>query len=59
MEPMDKTLFNSISQVETWSRQNRCSRSQMFFRIGALKIFANFTRKHLLQTPTQVFSCDI
>ena len=29
----------------------------MFFRIGALKNFANFTENKL--TPTQVFSCKI
>ena len=30
----------------------RSSRSQMFFKIGVLKNFANFT-------PTQAFSCEI
>ena len=28
-------------------RKGRSSLSQMFFKIGVLKYFANFTRKHL------------
>ena len=49
------------------------SRSHMFFKIGVLKNFANFTEKHLCwrlfltnfftdlikNTPTQVFPCEI
>ena len=39
---------------------------QMFFQIGVLKNFTNFTKKHLrwnlilvkLETPTHVFSCE-
>ena len=51
----------------------KSSRSQVFFKIGVLKNFANFTGKHLCwslllielqawrskETPTQVFSCKI
>ena len=48
----------------------RSSRSQVFFKIGLLKNFANFTGKHLWWSPflikllktgslTQVLSCDI
>ena len=49
----------------------RTSRLQLFFKIGVLKNFAIFTRKHLCwslylkkafnfikETPTQVFSCE-
>ena len=53
--------------------QFESSRSQMFFKLGALKNFANLTRKHLWwnlflikleaallkRDPTQVFSCEI
>ena len=43
---------------------DRGSRSEMFFKIGFLKNFANFTRKScgptlLKQTPSQVFYCLI
>ena len=33
--------------IETWERNYRSSRSQIFFKIGVLKNFANFTGKHL------------
>ena len=33
--------------IEPWERNYRSSRSQIFFKIGALKNFANFTGKHL------------
>ena len=53
--------------------QSRSSRLHMPFKIGVLKIFANFTGKNLCwslfvirfltnfikDTPTQVFSCEI
>ena len=53
--------------------QRRSIRSQIFFKLGVLKNFGNFTRKHLSwslflikrlqlyekETPTQVFSCEI
>ena len=53
------SLFNNVAQEETprreeetptqvpWERQDRSSRSQIFFKIGVLKNFANFTGKHL------------
>ena len=37
----------------------RNSRSQMFFKTGVLKNFADFTGKHLCWTPTQAFCCEI
>ena len=48
----------------------RSSRSQMFFKKGFIKIFANFTGKHQYcslfliklpgpQAPRQAFSCEI
>ena len=41
----------------------KSNRSQIFLKIGVLKSFAIFTRKHLrwspvLETPTQVLSCE-
>ena len=33
--------------IDAWERNYRSSRSQIFFKIGILKNFANFTRKHL------------
>ena len=51
---------------EAFNDPARSSRLQMFFKIGFLKNFSNFTGKHLrlflikvqLETSTQVFSCD-
>ena len=48
-------------------KNDKSSRLQIFFKVGVLKIFANFTGKHLCwslasllkKTPTQVFSCEI
>ena len=50
-------------------RKGRGSRLQIFFKIGVLKNFANFSRKHRCwslflikfkkQTPTQAFSLEI
>ena len=61
---------NNLRRIISMDR--RSSRSQMFFKIGALKNFANFTEKHLCwslfliklqawrtlikETPTQMFS---
>ena len=33
-----------------YSRKDRSSRSQMFFKIGALKNLRNFTKKHVLES---------
>ena len=66
---MLESLFNKVAGLQ----QNRSSRLQMFFKLGALKNCANFTGKHLCwslflikfltnfikDTPTQVFSCEI
>ena len=35
------------SLINTWRMRNRSSRSQMFLKIGILKNFTIFTRKHL------------
>ena len=40
---MLESLFNKVAGLQ----QNRSSRLQMFFKLGALKNFANFTGKHL------------
>ena len=47
-------------------KKDKSSRLQIFFKVGVLKIFANFTGKHLCwslasllkKTSTQVFSCE-
>ena len=44
--------------------ENKSSCSQVFFKTGILKNFANFSQKHLIsslflkETLTQVFSCE-
>ena len=48
-------------------KRSRSSRSQVFFKIGVLENFTNFTGKHLCwslqlyykEIPRQVFSCEI
>ena len=40
----EKTNIN-----ESWERNYRSSRSQIFFKIGILKDFENFTVKHLTE----------
>ena len=44
IEDKDKVMVNSYAMFQI--RKAVC-RSQMFFKIGVLKNFANFTRKHL------------
>ena len=71
---MLESLFNKVAGLWTCNFiQNKGIRLHMFFKIGALKNFANFTGKHLRWslflvkfltnfikgTPTQVFSCEI
>ena len=71
---MLESLFNKVAGLRACSFiQNRCSRLQMFFKIGVLKNFANFTGNYLCwslflikfltnfikDTATQVFSCEI
>ena len=52
--------------IAFWRKTNRSSLSQLFFKIGVFKTFANFVGKHqcwglflLKETPTQVLSCKI
>ena len=71
---MLESLFNKVAGLWTCNFiQNKGIRLHMFFKIGALKNFPNFTGKHLCwslflvkfltnfikDTPTQVFSCEI
>ena len=71
---MLESLFNKVAGLWTCNFiQNKGIRLHMFFKIGALKNFANFTGKHLCwslflvkfltnfikDTPTQEFSCEI
>ena len=51
--PNSSPLFAIVFRGET----NRSSLSQMFFKIGVFKSFANFIEKH--QSPTLVLSCEI
>ena len=48
--PVPLLLTGSINSINLWSQSTiyRSSRLQMLFKIGILKIFANFTGKHLL-----------
>ena len=67
-------LLYDVSTKSLWliflsPRKGRSNRSLIFFKIGLLKNFANFTEKHLWwslflikiikQTPTEVFSREI
>ena len=67
--------YCSFWEWEILLNTSRSSHLQVFLKIGILKSFANFTRKHwslflknlqserlatsLKKTPTQVFSCEI
>ena len=45
---LEKTLIvNKAAASHDFKTNNRSSRSQMFFKIGVPKNFANFTGKHL------------
>ena len=46
---VDKSV-TQIMNIEPWERHYRSSCSLIFFKIGVLKNFANFTGKHLLES---------
>ena len=56
-----KTLHHMFDMVSnTLLLTYRSSRSQMFFKIGVLKNFANFRgKRQCWSPPKQVFSCEI
>ena len=67
---IQKTMPPQKSEVDITLRLSfaRSSRSQIFFKIGVIKNFINFTGKHLCwslflikfkQTATQIFSSGI
>ena len=42
--------FSVVMIMRVMMRKYRSSRSQIFFKIGVLKNFSNFTRKHLCRS---------